>query len=239
MKISIGISYSTINLHNYYTWFERNGLDVEVELIDLSFLQINVQEFDVCDGFILTGGDDVKPAFYSAKEDYPNRPPSFHPRRDTFETKLIEYAIDNNKPLLGICRGLQLINVFYGGKLIQDLAEEGNALHKSAGGTDKQHEVSIVQNTLLHNICNNTQGSVNSAHHQAAHPNFIGENLMENAWSGTENKVIEGLEFLDKSDRPFMLCVQWHPERIAEQANPLAGKILHCFLQEVRAIKQK
>ena len=238
MKISIGISYSTIKLQNYYTWFERTGLNAEVELVDLSFLENNLQDFTRCDGFIITGGDDVDPVFYEGQINYPNRPPSFHPRRDTFEKLLFEYAMLHQKPLLGICRGLQIVNVFYGGKLIQDLGDEANTIHKSLGGIDKEHGVFIEANTLLHQITNSNIGSTNSAHHQAIDPDFIGENLMVNAWAGNGEQVIEGIEFLDKTGKPFMLCVQWHPERMADQQNLLAGNILKRFLQEVQTTKQ-
>ena len=239
MKLSIGISYSTVNLQNYYTWFKRTGLDADVELIDLSYLQNNVEDFEKCDGFILTGGDDVDPELYDGPPNYPNMPPSFHPRRDSFEKLIIGHAIQHTKPLLGICRGLQLVNVFYGGKLIPDLADDGNAVHKSSGGIDQEHKVSIVPNTILHEITMNNKGITNSAHHQAAHNNFIGENLMVNSWDMTDIRIIEGLEFLDKTGKPFMLCVQWHPERMTDQQNPLAGAILKRFLQEVRETKLK
>ncbi len=239
MKLSIGISYSTVNLQNYYTWFERIGLDADVELIDLSFLLNNIEDFEKCNGFILTGGDDVNPEFYDGPQNYPNMPPSFHPRRDSYEKLIIGHAMQHKKPLLGICRGLQLMNVFYGGKLIPDLEEDGNAVHKSAGGKDKEHKVSIVPNTILHEITNSYEGITNSAHHQAAHTNFIGENLMVNSWDMTDIRIIEGLEFLDKTGKPFMLCVQWHPERMPDQENALAGKLLERFLHEVRATKLK
>ena len=238
MKIRIGISYSTVNLQNYYTWFERTGLDAEVDLLDLSFVENNLHDFTLCDGFILTGGDDVDPVFYDGQPNYPNMPPVFHPRRDTYEKLLIEYAMLHQKPLLGICRGLQIVNVFYGGKLKQDLGEERNTIHKSVVGVDKVHDVFIEANTLLHEIINNNMGSTNSAHHQAIDADCIGANLKVNAWAATGEKIIEGVEFLDKAGKPFMLCVQWHPERMADQQNPLAGTILKRFLQEVRTTKQ-
>lgn len=234
----IGISYSTVNLQNYFSWFERNGLDSNVELIELSFVTNNVHDFDLCDGFILTGGDDVHPVFYDGSLTYPNMPPSFHPRRDSFEKLIIEHALLHKKPLLGICRGLQLVNVFFGGKLVPDLGEDGNLVHKSAEGKDKEHKVDIVKGSILYEIADSTLGFTNSAHHQAADDNQLGDNLKVTAWDASDHRVIEGIEFIEKSGKPFMLCVQWHPERMPDQQNPLAGPILKRFLQEVQATKQ-
>lgn len=236
MRITIGISYSTVNLNNYFSWFERCVPGNNFELIELSFVENNLHQFDLCDGFLLTGGDDVHPDFYDGPKLYANMPSSFHPRRDEFEKLMIDHALANNKPILGICRGLQIVNVYFGGKLIPDL-NDGNKIHKSAEGVDKVHAVVIEPGSILHHISGSLHGTVNSAHHQAADKTYIGKNLIVNAWSATGKKAIEGLEFYDKTGRPFMLCVQWHPERMPNQQNPLASGILKHFLKEVETTK--
>lgn len=232
-KKKIGVSFSTVKLHNYYSWFTRLGLENEVELIDLSFQKNNQHDFELCDGFLLTGGDDIDPSFYGGTSVYANMPASFHLHRDVFEQLMFEYAMQQNKPVLGICRGLQLVNVILGGRLIQDLGDAGNKDHMSEGGIDKTNSVAVNEGTLLHTLHASTGGYVNSAHHQAIDPQKVGKNLLVNAWAQENEKVIEGVEFEDKQGKPFMLCVQWHPERMPETESTLSKNLLNGFLQAI------
>jgi putative glutamine amidotransferase len=158
-------------------------------------------------------------------------PESFHTDRDVFEKKIVDYAVAKNIPLLGICRGLQLVNVLNGGSLIQDAGEAGNALHRSEHGKDKEHEVSVIQASLLFEIAGTAKAMVNSAHHQSAEPLNLGNNLMVNALSN--EGIIEGLEYADKQDRAFMICVQWHPERMTDQHSPLSRNLLQGLLRSI------
>jgi putative glutamine amidotransferase len=231
MKKRIGISFTTTKWENYNTWFSRQGLDEDVELIDLSFERNNEAEFDKCDGFVLTGGVDIHPSFYGGDLKYNGQPNAFQLQRDVFEKKMFMYANAHNKPILGICRGLQLLNVLQGGKLIQDLGLAGNLIHKGEGAIDKQHDIRIEKGTLFHKITNLTAGTVNSAHHQVVDPKFIGKNLKVNAWSA--DGIIEGLEYADKANKPFMLCVQWHPERLPEQQGAFSKNVLNSFLEAI------
>lgn len=232
MKKRIGISFTKTNLKYYLNWFTKEDLQNDIELIDLSFEKNNEADICTCDGFILTGGIDIDPTFYGGNVKYKNMPKIFQPERDRFEEKIYKYSQSDKKPLLGICRGLQLVNVLHGGKLIQDLQSAKNINHDSVARIDGKHEVKTEKDTLLFNITLADKGAVNSAHHQAIDPNAVGSDLKVNAYSTDTEQIIEGIEFLDKSNKAFMLCVQWHPERMNDQS-PFSKNIKTAFLEAV------
>lgn len=232
MKKKIGISLTEASAPNYENWFTPADLGDDLELVILSYLRNNVEDISTCDGFVLTGGVDVLPSYYGGAENYPHQPAHFLPERDAFEKVIYEYSQQQRIPVLGICRGLQYINILEGGKVYEDIGEAANRIHKK-GEVDKIHEVHIRKDTLLHTITEVEAGQVNSAHHQAIHPEHLGHNLMVSATSG--DNIIEGIEFEDKTGKAFMLCVQWHPERMPEkEVNPLSQKIKTQFIQAVR-----
>lgn len=233
MKKKIGISYTETNFKNYWNWFNNQDME-DAELVELSFVKNNEDDIYKCDGFILTGGVDIDPSFYGGNLEYDNKPDVFETARDLFEEKIYKYSQANNKPLLGICRGLQLVNVLQGGKLIQDLNTDMNSKHCGTDETDGQHHIRIEKGTLLYNIALRDAGNINSSHHQAIDPKAIGDNLIVNAYDDCEEKLIEGIEFKDKTNKVFMLCVQWHPERMEDQQGILADGIKNSFLKAVR-----
>src|SRR6266496_4109195 len=215
MKKKIGVSYTKTLFQNYWDWFTKEDLGNDFELIELNFQKNNTEDIYQCDGFVLTGGIDVDPSFYNGKSNYSNSPASFQPERDMFEEKIYRCSQLNNLPLLGICRGMQLVNVLQGGRLIQDL-DNGNARHRKEAA-DKEHTIVVENNSLLHQVAAGSHsGQVNSAHHQAIDPDAIGDNLIVSAYEDDE-RIIEGLEFKDKTGKAFMLCVQWHPERMKDK----------------------
>jgi acyl-CoA reductase-like NAD-dependent aldehyde dehydrogenase/gamma-glutamyl-gamma-aminobutyrate hydrolase PuuD len=233
MKKKIGISFSTTNFQYYRDWFTKEDLNDDVELVELSFEKNNVEDLYTCHAVILTGGVDVHPSLYNGACSYNNQPGSFQLERDVFEKKIYEYSQLHALPLLGICRGLQLVNVLSGGKLVEDIGV-GNAIHRKESEVDRIHQVKVEANSLLSGITGFETAEVNSAHHQAVRADAIGKGLVVNAFSQNDS-IIEGLEFSDKSDKAFMLCVQWHPERMADkERHPFSKNIKERFLKEVR-----
>jgi putative glutamine amidotransferase len=231
-KKRIGISYTATNFHYYLDWFTKEDLKNDIEIVELSFVKDNVADIYGCAGFILTGGTDIEPARYKGKSNYVNRPESHQPERDLFEEKIYRYAQLQNLPVLAICRGMQLVNVLQGGDLIQDL-DFLNEAHRKEMGTDKQHTVEVNQESLLYEITKSSHGEINSAHHQAIPIHLIGENLRASAFAA--DGTIEGIEFADKINRGFLLCIQWHPERIGnKEENPFSKNIKTRFLEETR-----
>ncbi|MDQ6608537.1 MAG: aldehyde dehydrogenase family protein, partial [Bacteroidota bacterium] len=233
MKKKIGISFSNTSFQYYWNWFTKEDLKDDIELVELSFEKGNVEDIPLCDGFIFTGGVDVHPSFYEGSDPYANQPASYQIERDLFEKKIFEYSQIHALPVLGICRGLQLVNVLSGGKLVQDLGT-ANFIHKKENDLDKQHAVQVEAGSLLAAITGSETTEVNSAHHQGVTNKMIGDNLIANAYSQSD-LMIEGLEFRNKKDKAFMLCVQWHPERMLnKEDHSFSKKIKDRFLQEVR-----
>jgi putative glutamine amidotransferase len=152
-------------------------------------------------GLLLTGGTDVAPARYG-QSPQPETEPSDE-ARDELELRLLREAIERDLPVLAICRGMQLFNVFHGGTLLQHL--EGHAVRPS----DKSrpvHAVEILDGTRLAKIFGVVELQVNSRHHQAV--DQAGAGLLVSARSASD-EIVEGLE---RADRRFAVAVQWHPE---------------------------
>jgi putative glutamine amidotransferase len=226
-KITIGVTHSEARYENYPKWIK--GDDADIEIIELSAENQNWDQIEDCDGILLTGGIDMHPQFYdSANRKYPFAPDNFNEKRDEFEMHVFETALNLEHPILAICRGHQLVNVALGGNLIQDLGA-GNDIHKR-GEEDKQHDIKTEPNTLLQQISGAT-GHINSAHHQAIHD--LSDELIANSYS--PDGVIEGAEWKEKEDKPWLLTVQWHPERITDkETNPFSKNIREAFIRAVR-----
>lgn len=233
MKKKIGISYTETNFKNYWNWFTAADLAADLELIELSFEKNNVKDIELCAGFLLTGGIDVTPSFYGGAPEYPGQPDIFLPERDEFEKLIYEYSQAFKIPVLGVCRGMQYINILEGGKVLEDIGL-ANEVHKKEA-EDKVHPVDIGHNSMLYAIVGAKNGLVNSAHHQGVIGCVLSNNLMANCYADSPDQLIEGLEFKDKTDKAFMLAVQWHPERMKEkEINPLSQKLKDRFLEEVK-----
>lgn len=225
MSLKIGITQSETNYANYPRWIKG---EEDIEIIELSYESNNVQDVNICDGIVLSGGIDAHPKFYlnDFALDYPYAPAEFATRRDEFELAVLDLAIQHNKPILGICRGLQMINVFFKGTLQPDIGEDNNAKHKKTQGIDKEHVVSVAKDSLFYDIVHQNKGVVNSAHHQAI--DILGNQLKAVAFS--EDNLIEAIE-LENTEKPFLIAVQWHPERMPDPENPFTKNIRRAFLE--------
>ena len=159
---------------------------------------------DGVQGLLLMGGTDVNPACYGSEPWPQTEPPD--DRRDAVELKLIEEALDRDLPVLAICRGLQLLNVYYGGTLIQHLPSADRHDIAVEDKAAPAHEVSIEEASLLGEIAAVPAWRVNSRHHQAA--DRIGTGLRVVARDAADGTV----EALEAPENRFVLAVQWHPE---------------------------
>lgn len=178
------------------------------------------------DGLILTGGDDVDPAAYG------ETPLSDRWRCDAvrtrFETALVQEALRQQKPIFGICRGHQMLNVALGGTLIQDIPSqvEEALQHRSPNRPLwNHHSVEIAAGTMLYRILGQTSLQVTTSHHQAVRQ--LGRTLALSAHSS--DGMVEAIE---KSDQPFVLGVQWHPEGMAEDLS--SRLLIAAFLKAAR-----
>ncbi len=210
-------------LQQYLDWLQRG--DASIRTTILSYKNDNLQELRNCNGLLLTGGGDVDPFLYGADVKHPKLG-HVDRKRDDFERSAIDLALEHQMPLLGICRGLQLANVHFGGTLIPDLDEIGSTIHQVRNEVEQRHVVNIDHDSLLAQFSGIPEGEVNSSHHQAAAE--PGNDLRVVARS--DDGIAEALEFRDSLSRPFFLLVQWHPERMKDFHNPLTQGILRHFL---------
>jgi putative glutamine amidotransferase len=157
------------------------------------------------DGLLLTGGRDVDPRRYGQEPAPETEKPN--PSRDRMEIELLGEALDRDLPVLGICRGLQLLNVYHGGTLIQHLAGDPHRpKERPQDPSQPLHKVIVAPETKLAAILGNGRHAVNSRHHQAV--DKLGTHLCVSAKSA-KDEIIEGLE---RPDKAFAVAVQWHPE---------------------------
>ena len=182
------------------------------------------------DGIVLTGGADIQPKIYG-QDSLKKYCGKFNPRRDSLDSILLNYAINHKLPLLGICRGLQFINVGLGGTLIPDIPTfVGDSIHRNNGAV--YHKVKILPNTFTATICRVDTGTVYSNHHQAI--NNIAKSLRISAIA--TDSVIEAVEWKDTTGKNFLLAVQWHPEAM-DYRKPLSANIAKAFILAVKSKK--
>jgi putative glutamine amidotransferase len=164
--------------------------------------------YDRCDALLLPGGPDVEPSRY-AEEVRADCHVETAPELDAAELPLTRWALDDGRPILAICRGLQVLNVALGGTLWQDVVVQhaGQDGHDSEDRAALVHDVAVVPGTLLHRVVGADRLRVNSVHHQAVRE--LGRGLVVSARAG--DGLVEGAEL---PDRP-VLGVQCHPEELA------------------------
>lgn len=184
---------------------------------------------DMVDGILFSGGDDINPTCYG--EPQLRQCGDICPLRDEYELLLCRLAVERRKPVLGICRGAQLLNVTLGGTLYQDLPSQlpeciAHSQHQISRYVS--HPVSIVDGSLLRRIHGSEQLFVNTFHHQAVKQPGCGLKVTALAPDG----VIEAIEL---EGHPFCLGVQWHPERLVQNpADTEHRKLFQAFVDACR-----
>jgi putative glutamine amidotransferase len=225
-KPKIGITLSETREEPFYRWPARKRFDylkreyyeAILQAGGIPILLPNVETpsslgpiIESLDGLLLTGGGDMNPAFYAQTPHPLTYEPT--PARDNFELAVFEQMLELRKPILGICRGLQVINVALGGTLYQDLTciNRPTLTHADPDQTTKVfHKVAVDSDSLLFRIVGAAEIETNSSHHQAV--DELGRGLRAVAYA--PDGIIEAIE-LDGFD--FVLSVQWHPEGIIDR----------------------
>lgn len=174
------------------------------------------------DGILISGGHDVGPERYGAfPKGYCG---TIIPQRDEFDLAVTQYAFEHNKPILGICRGIQILNVARGGTLYQDLEKEGDFEHHFGDKYPRNvawHRVMLTGDSLLRSILGEDEIKVNSFHHQAVHNPGEGVKIIAHSSDGVPEGIeVEGFR--------FALAVQWHPEMMYDSEQQL--KIVKAFV---------
>ncbi len=224
-QVSIAVSRCT---SNYETWLKKvcPGVDiVNFDDRDPGDFKRSVPSYS---GLVLTGGGDIHPSLYG-NPDTEHHCQGIDIRRDELEFSMLEAALTVGLPVLAICRGLQVLNVFLGGTLIPHIpALAGSLVHKDL--QDVQHNVSVNPDSQLFRIAGRVSGTVNSSHHQAIEKLGSGLIITANSADG----IAESVEFID-NNRLYCVAVQWHPERM-DLENPLSGGIGYAFMKRVSGI---
>lgn len=184
--------------------------------------------YDRLDGLLIPGGVDINPAEYG--EEIRPECGNLDPARDRVELQLVRWAVEDGKPVLGLCRGLQVINVALGGTLWQDLASQKSSFHKHdyfpTAGYERDyiaHDVDIVADSQLSQLLESTRCGVNSMHHQGI--KALGQNLKASALS--PDGLVEAVEGVGEG---FLVGVQWHPE-VFEMADPHTRHLFAGFIK--------
>jgi len=182
------------------------------------------------DGLLLTGGGDVDPRRYGEEPLPQCGAPD--PELDAMEIALSQWAVEQSVPFLGVCRGMQILNIACGGSLFQDLpTQRPSAIHHLCTDeprTFRAHEINVQPRSRLAKILASPRQQVNSLHHQAV--NRVGDGLEIVAFA--EDGVAEAMEL---AGHPFALAVQYHPEELAANAGDAASQRLFAALVRAAA----
>lgn len=199
-------------------------------LLNLTF-DADVMEYyaQIADGFLFTGGDDVAPNKYgeTVHEGFGD----YCHERDTLELPLVKRVYELGKPMMGICRGIQTINVAFGGTLYQDIPIEFSKKMKHSQPAPynvPSHTVKILEDTMLHNIIGDTTCDVNSMHHQAV-------KKLADGWRVCAVAPDRTIEAIELPTYPFALGIQWHPEHLF----PVSEKAQNIFKAFIKACEKK
>jgi putative glutamine amidotransferase len=212
------------------------GVPIIVPLID--HRPVLRRLYDQCDGLLLSGGNDLDPSTYKSalSSRARNRARSVSPRRDKQELQLLKWALEDDKPVFGICRGMQLINVALGGSLHQDIGADLPAAHNHEASADHKnfshlaHKLKINPGSQLAAILETDAVATNALHHQAIKK--LGAGLVVTAHS--EDGVIEAIEL---PTMRFVIGVQSHPEALEAETEQLWRKLFIAFVNSA-AVKR-
>ena len=216
-----------ISPRSYSLAVQRGGASALLLPPDDAVAQAPDELLDRIDGLLLSGGADIDPAAYGAAP-HPLTGPS-RPERDRFELGLTHRALERDMPVLGICRGMELLNIALGGTLIQHLPDvTGDERHRHTPGAFSDHEVRLEPGSLAARAVGAETTAVKSHHHQGV--DELGEGLTATGWS-TADGIVEAIEL----DGPaYALGVLWHPEQ--DERSRVVGSLVEAAREHRGAV---
>lgn len=215
--------------HSYVTAVQRAGGLALLLAPDAHTTAAPDEVLDLLDGLVLAGGVDMDPRAYGAER----HPEVTHtvPERDDFEMALARRALERDMPLLGICRGMQVLNVACGGDLIQHLPDDfGHEDHRRSPGSfeNSDHDVRLEDGSLAALAAGETLHGTKSHHHQGV--GRLGDGLLATGWA-----TLDGLpEAIEAPHRTFALGVQWHPE--ADPGSSVVAALVDAARRDAAAV---
>ena len=192
---------------NYIKWIE----DENIVLLDAYTIDNTDSILALADGIILTGGEDINPLLYNDTSNLAVCETINH-RRDSLEQKIFDYAFRHQIPLMGVCRGMQMMNVATGGSLYGDIPSEigTDIVHRNNG--EVMHNIVVTDTCSLIFPLGKDTFTVNSWHHQGLKDISSYLQIVAKSYDGLPEAVV-----MDKAFHPFMIAVQFHPERLGKE----------------------
>lgn len=190
---------------------ENSGQSDVLPVILTNIESLHDKYINMIDKLLILGGDDIPAELYNEISIDPKK---INPERFNNEFKFVQKFLQTKKPVLGICAGMQMINVASGGKLIQHVSKHN--IKEDSTINDNMHFVSIDKDTKLHSIVKTEKIYVNSGHHQVVDVDNLGQDIKLTSFS--EDGLPESLE---KQNHPFCIGVQWHPEYLKTEETKL------------------
>lgn len=228
MKIAVSYISGNPGESNYINWLR--SVDTIAGLVIMNKFPLDSVElvFDDCSALLLTGGRDIYPGRYGQAEDTVKCGP-FDFYRDSLEFLLIDLAIDRETPIMGICRGQQILNIAFGGSLIVDIPTEidSRVYHRCQDWQNCTHDVRVFNDNILAEISGVNYGNVTTNHHQTIKK--LADQFKVLAVSN--DGLIEAIGWKEPAEKPFLMAVQWHPERM-DNTNMLSYPLAEQFLSE-------
>ncbi|MET0786679.1 MAG: gamma-glutamyl-gamma-aminobutyrate hydrolase family protein, partial [Paenisporosarcina sp.] len=229
MKPIVGITAEVLDDHSYFmphvyanAVTQAGGIPVLIPLIPEENIDALCEQIDA---LFLTGGEDIDPSYYG-------QDPHVHlgkiaPRLDAMEHALVKKMLELDKPYIGVCRGLHMLNVVTGGSLYQSIhsqREEPVMQHKqTAERTHRSHPVKVEKDSRMYEMLQEDEFKVNSYHHQACHEVTEPLHIVARAKDG----IIEGVESTEHS---FVFGFQWHPEEFAMVGDEGSKRIFKAYI---------
>lgn len=220
---------------SYEAWL--HGADQDAVIVNMYGMTVDSALFvlTTCQGLLMTGGEDVNPAYYGKLNEL-SKCEEINNYRDSLELALISRALLVRMPVFGICRGEQILNVALGGTLLTDIPTDAGRQvdHRCPpGSADCMHSVKIETQSELYQLTGVENGMVNSYHHQAV--DMVAPGMKITAFS--DNGVAEAIEREFPLGKSFVMGVQWHPEALDK--NPgLSKPLADNFLEQINKYRQ-